>query len=245
VERLLAFYRIGSSVGAVIALLVANAIPLIGVLSFGWNVWTILIVYWLENGIVGVFNVLRMLKAEGPSDVSTGRMTMNGRPIDAGAKASLVPFFVLHYGIFWTVHGIFVLTLPVFGSMAPDGGPGADMTSGFDPATIALAVIALTISHGVSYYVNFLRRGEYRRVSAAGQMFAPYGRLVVLHLTIIVGGIAIATTGAPAAAIAILVVLKTVMDLGFHLTAHRKIAAAAPSPLSRDKAKMNEHEPSA
>jgi hypothetical protein len=181
VERLLAWYRIGSSVGAVIALLVANAIPLVGVLFFGWNVWTILIVYWLENGIVGVFNVLRMLKAEGPGDADTGRMTMNGRPIDAGAKASLIPFFVLHYGIFWTVHGIFVLILPVFGATAPDGGPGADMTSGFDPATIALAVIALTISHGVSYYVNFLRGGEYRRVSAAGQMFAPYGRLVVLH----------------------------------------------------------------
>ena len=37
-------------------------------LVFGWNVWTILIVYWLENGIVGVFNVLKMLKAEGPTD---------------------------------------------------------------------------------------------------------------------------------------------------------------------------------
>ena len=227
-ERLLAFYRVGSSVGAVIALLVANAIPLVGVLFFGWNVWTILIVYWLENGIVGVFNVLRMLKAEGTDDESTGRMTMNGRPVDSNAKASLIPFFCMHYGIFWVVHSIFVLTLPIFGSMAPDG-EGADMTSGFDLATIVLAVIALTISHGVSYYVNFLRGGEYQRVSAAGQMFAPYGRLIVLHMTIIVGGIAIATTGAPAAAIAILVVLKTVMDLGFHLTAHRKIAAGAPS----------------
>ena len=28
----------------------------------------ILIVYWLENGIVGVFNVLKILRAEGPMD---------------------------------------------------------------------------------------------------------------------------------------------------------------------------------
>ena len=40
-------------VGAVVALIVANLIPLIGVLFFGWSVWNILIVYWLENGIVG------------------------------------------------------------------------------------------------------------------------------------------------------------------------------------------------
>ena len=53
-------------------------------------------------------------------------------------------------------------------------------------------------------------------------MFAPYGRLVVLHMTIIFGGMAIAFTGAPAAAVAILVVLKTALDVGFHLAEHRK-----------------------
>ena len=53
VERLLAWYRLTSSVGAVVALVVANAIPLVGVLFLGWNVWNILVVYWLENGIVG------------------------------------------------------------------------------------------------------------------------------------------------------------------------------------------------
>jgi hypothetical protein len=53
-------------------------------------------------------------------------------------------------------------------------------------------------------------------------MFSPYGRLMVLHITIIVGGMAIAFTGAPAAALAILVVLKTFMDIGFHLAEHRK-----------------------
>ena len=30
------------------------------------------------------------------------------------------------------------------------------MTTGVEPATILLAVIALTISHGVSYWFNFL-----------------------------------------------------------------------------------------
>ena len=69
-DRLIAWYRVGSSVGAVVALIVANAIPLFGVLFLGWNVWNILIMYWLENGIVGVFNVLKMLRAEGPTDPS-------------------------------------------------------------------------------------------------------------------------------------------------------------------------------
>jgi hypothetical protein len=256
VERLIAWYRLRSSVGAVAALLVANAIPLVGVLFFGWNVWTILIVYWLENGIVGGYNILKILKAEGEPGTVASTMTMNGRPIGTGAaaKASLIPFFVLHYGMFWLVHGIFVLTLPVFAGIGSEVGgivtdpavgplpsglvvdpglleptPGSDagssMTTGVSLPTIIVAVIALTISHGASFYLNFLRGGEYRRVSPQAQMFAPYGRLVVLHLTIIFGGIAISFLGAPQAAIAVLVGLKTMLDLGFHLAEHRRTAA--------------------
>ena len=221
-ERILAWYRLTSSVGAVVALIVANAVPLLGVLFLGWTVWTILIVYWLENGIVGAFNIAKLAKAQGPYEGSTSNMRLNGRSMDsfANARSGLIPFFILHYGIFWAVHGVFVLTLPVFGGVSGD----ADMTLGADPLTILFAVVALTISHGVSYVFNFIGRGEYLRVSPAQQMFAPYGRLVVLHVTIIVGAIAIGMTGAPEAALVVLVVLKTVMDIGFHLSEHRTAA---------------------
>ena len=223
-DRLLAWYRVTSSVGAVVALIVANAIPLFGVAFLGWNVWTILIIYWLENGVVGAYNVLRMTKAQGPDSGGATTWRVNGRPASAMSKAGLIPFFVMHYGIFWVVHGVFVLAFPVFGAMGDGTDP--DLAAGFESAPIPFAVVALAISHGVSYWLNFLRGGEYKRVSASGQMFAPYGRLVVLHITIIFGGLAISMTGAPAAAVTILVGLKTLMDLGFHLAEHRR---AGPS----------------
>lgn len=223
-DRLLAWYRVSSSVGAVVALVVANAIPLFGVLFLGWNVWTILIIYWLENGVVGVYNVLRMAMAQGQGSSGATSWRVNGQPASAMSKAGIIPFFIIHYGIFWLVHGVFVFTFPVFGGMGDRTDP--DLATGFEFAPIPFAVVALAISHGVSYWLNFLRGGEYRRVSAQGQMFAPYGRLVVLHITIIFGGLAISMTGAPAAAVAILVGLKTLMDLGFHLAEHRR---AGPS----------------
>ena len=250
-DRILGWYRVASSTGAVIALIVANAIPLFGALFLGWNVWMILIVYWLENGIVGFFNVLKMLRAEGQADpTATATWQMNGKPMSAVGRGAIVSFFVMHYGLFWVVHGVFVFTMPLFAGLgsdigampplAPDGGqvvdgvflpgaspgasPGDEMTAGFQVGAVLLAVVALAISHGLSYWFNYLGRREYRRASAAGQMFAPYGRLVVLHITIILGGMAIAVTGAPAAALAILVVLKTLLDIGFHLAEHRKRA---------------------
>jgi hypothetical protein len=194
----------------------------------------ILIVYWLENGVVGVFNVLKMTKAQGPVGDDTTSWRVNGRPATDMTKAGLIPFFVMHYGIFWLVHGVFVWMLPVFGSMESETAT-VDMTTGFQPLTIPFAVLVLAISHGLSYWFNFIKGGEYLRTSAAAQMFAPYGRLMVLHVTIIIGGMAIAFTGAPAAAVAILVGLKTVMDVGFHLAEHRKVAVLPPGTVASSR----------
>lgn len=227
-ERLIAWYRVGSSYGALVALIVANLIPLAGVLFLGWSVWQILIIYWLENGIVGVFNVLKMLKAEGTGFASTESFRMNGRSPVGQGKAALIPFFCLHYGIFWFVHGVFVLMLPLFGASETGGESSFGTTP--DPFVLVAAVVALSISHGLSYLFNFVGGGEYQRVSAAQQMGKPYGRLVVLHVTIILGAMAIIFTGAAIAALAILVLLKIALDIGLHLAEHRDLYTAPPKP---------------
>lgn len=220
-ERLVGWYRVTSSTAAVVALVVANLIPLAGVLFLGWNVWAILVLYWLENGVVGGYNVARIIRAEGDSTGTDSLVRVKGAPSGAMAKAAIVPFFLVHYGIFWTVHGVFVLTLPLFGAI----GGSSDLVADIDPLTIVLALGALVISHGVSFWFNYLGRGEYRTANPMAQMFAPYGRLVVLHVTIIFGAFAIAFLGAPAIVVAILVGLKTVLDLGFHLAEHRRRGA--------------------
>jgi len=215
VDRIVAWYRLGSSIWAVVALVVANLIPLIGVLFFGWSVWNILVIYWLENGIVGLINVLKMAVATGDEVTPGVTFMVNGRPATSATKMGLIPFFIVHYGIFWFVHGIFVLTLPAFFSLMSDDG----MTLDIGP--VVFAALGLAISHGLSFWWNFLHGGEYRRTTAAALMFAPYKRLVALHITIIFGAFAVMFTGAPAAAVAVLVAIKTAIDLGLHLAEHR------------------------
>ena len=219
------------------ALLVAfNLVPLVGVLLWGWNVATILVLYWVENGIVGLLNVPKMLLANGPDEPPTRTVDVRGvGPVSVPRrgpveKAALIPFFLIHYGIFWVVHGVFVFTLPLFFTMrsAPfdpgqaEIGPIAPILGSAGPnlGAVGLAVIGLAISHGASFLINFVGRGEYRLVSTARQMFAPYGRLVILHLTILFGAFVSLTIGSPIGAIIVLVVLKTIVDLRFHLREH-------------------------
>lgn len=48
---------------AVISLLITNLAPLIGVMFYGWDVSQIILLYWFENVVVGIYNVAKMLFA--------------------------------------------------------------------------------------------------------------------------------------------------------------------------------------
>jgi hypothetical protein len=245
VARLLRLFRITSSVTAVVLLVVFNLVPLAGVLWWGWNVYALLILYWLENGIIGAINVAKIRRAEGTAGSGVATFRMSGQATQS--KAAMVGFFVMHYGIFWAVHGIFVFTLPLFlglGSVAADVGDGLTPTvrpdgsvalDGLFPSVdaglrwdvIVVGGIGLAISHVASYFLNFVGRGEYRRVSPAAQTMAPYGRLLVLHMTIILGALFSGFAGSPVGAVAVLVVAKTVLDLVLHVAEHRRAGGGA------------------
>src|SRR5512140_863217 len=251
--RLFDLYRRTTQSRTAIALVLANAIPLAGVLFFGWSLWTSLVLYWVESGIVGVWNIPRILLAEGV--LLRGKVGVGYRPwavakAPAVGRTGLAVFFTFHYGLFWLVHGVFVLIIPAF--MGAFGGSGSiDLVPLFpgdpssplvpspapvgpfgaiDLAAVAVAAIGLFVSHGASFVFNYLGRGEYRTVAAAAQTLAPYGRLVVLHMTILLGGFVIAFIGAPIGMLVLLVVLKTGLDLTAHLREHRPLSVAVAHP---------------
>jgi hypothetical protein len=245
--RAFGLYRRTAAERSAVVLVVANAIPLVGVLFFGWSLWTILVTYWIENGIVGFWNVPRLLVAgAAPVEEQPGgglrddlavtlRMARSGLADDG--RRGLVGFFIVHYGIFWLVHGVFVLSLPDVVFQAPGAATGEPLPSLGTAATAGfgeilwpyalLAAVGLFISHGASFFLNFVRRGEYRRTTTSAQMFGPYPRLIVLHLTILIGGAAIAEIGAPVAALVVMIALKTFFDLTVHVLQHRGRLVAA------------------
>ena len=235
--RLFSLYQIASAPAAIALLIASNLLPIVGVLFWGWNLWSIIILYWIENGIVGALNVPKMLLAQGDA----------GSPMSGlGGRIYLTGFFCVHYGIFWLVHGIFVwVALPAFAgflSFADGGGTfplggvdGGFMTSGpfallgvgdavasTGPRTDVLiwGSLALLASHLASFFLNFIGRREYLTRSIGVQMFAPYTRVVVLHLTILFGAFVTAFIGQPIGALVILVGLKTLLDLRLHLREH-------------------------
>jgi hypothetical protein len=238
---------------AVAALIAVNLIPLVGVLLLGWRLSDLMLLYWLENGIIGGFTVLKILTSrpspDAPGSVRSEVVVTGQRgslPHWLGAAGTAV-FFTFHYGVFWTVHGVFVRLFfgsdagPFGGAWSGPGLPGSPfgglpmVVEPVGPAVGAvgggfvLALLSLVVSHGTSYVVNYLGRGEDRSLSPLELMHQPYGRVIVLHVTILFGGFLAMFLGQPLLSLVLLVALKTGVDLQAHLREHGR----EPSGIAR------------
>jgi len=198
---------------SLLALIGANLIPLAGVFFFGWDVTLIVLLYWSENLIAGFYNILKMalLKID--------------RPLKNTGKLFIIPFFCLHYGAFCAVHGLF---LTVFFKISESSSlfPANQETWPLHlvfiqilfnviakiwasrPPEMIWALIGLTISHGISFWENFILGGEYKTSSLKKLMHQPYQRIIVMHIAIIAGGIFVMKLNSPMPLMIILILLK-------------------------------------
>lgn len=205
---------------SVIVLIVANFIPLLGVLFSGWDVHRILHLYWAENVAVGIVSVLKIL---------TNRSGGVGRP----PKIFLAGFFAVHYGFFCFGHSVFVFN--ALGDSPPSfGAPWEGAVTYLGSHRLLFA--GFLASHLFSYFTNYLGRGEAMELSVGKVMTQPYRRIFVLHVTIIFGGMAVMMLGGSAALVAILVIVKTAGDIFFHLKEHAEADAVRTENQNRGRA---------
>jgi hypothetical protein len=211
---------------AIQVLVVANLVPLFGVFFLGWDAAAIVLLYWIENLIIGFSNILRMIlvKVESP-----------GKQFQ---KLLMIPFFCVHFGGFCAVHGFFLLTFFKIGSDLDAFGPGEPWMGPFvflqllysvvmqlwksRPPGLEWPVLGLAVSHGLSFVKNFLFGQEYLSLKLNEIMMRPYKRIVLMHVAIIAGGVFIMMLGSPVALLCVLIFLKIGMDIWLHVKSHRQ-----------------------
>jgi hypothetical protein len=198
----------------VVALVVANVLPLVGVAISGWSAGDLILLYWAENIIVGFYNLLRMLTARGADKVG------------CGGRAFIAIFFCVHFGGFCAGHGVFVMMLSGVGE------EGAAQ----DKVWLALPLAGLFVSHGISFVRNFIMGGERLRAKVGQLMARPYARIVMLHVAIIAGAAPVMALESPFPLLALLVAFKIGIDIKLHNRSHtpradeKGVSRAAPDP---------------
>ncbi len=183
----------------VLAVLVINLIPAACVLFFGWSALALLLLYWAENVVLGVINAFKMTTISLTSGVGNAMMAL-----------FIIPFFVIHYGAFCAGHGFFTVLL-VGGALQGADPFDAVRHIWSDRWNYVAPLLAMSAFH-LTAFVQWMRSGAWKGASLNTQMGEPYGRIIIMHVTILFGGALVVMLGQPAAAVALLAVLKTLFE---------------------------------
>ncbi len=180
-----------------VMLILANLIPVAGTVFFGWRLGDVMVLYWAESAVIGFYNLCKLAVIDRWLALFTGT------------------FFIAHFGAFMAVHFLFIWTLFVKGLDYSGGGDLGEVARHFVGLWPALA--ALLLSHGISFFINFIGRREYLGRSSRDQMSEPYSRIVFMHITLIFGGGLALLLGSPAPVILLVIAVKVVVDVRGHI----------------------------
>jgi hypothetical protein len=195
--------------------LLVNAIPAVGVFAFGWSVGVLLILFWVENLLGVLFAALRLHLHQRRSTDPLYRdpnaapsMTVNGKAVRFSSHARGFLSMALPFAL---AHGVFAILLPFAFAQDKGGVNAALWTPRWDDLQIGAALIALTLLLDLLIDLPRLARQPAARVKA--QADARMGRVIALHVVIIFGAIATAKFESPYGMLAVMLGLKTLVDL--------------------------------
>lgn len=202
-------------------LVIVNLIPILGVTFLSWEPRMVLLLYWAETGIIGVFNIMKMLYQGYSGGVG---------PFFLSLFLSL--FFTVHYGAFMAGHGFFlffILFTPIInrGSM-PESEIDAILEKTISDLQVSniwefmnsewFTLALLVVSHAVAFYLFVIKESKSDEGALGETMFAPYKRITLMHILIIFGALAVTLTqGDISLYIYLFIALKIVFDLRAHI----------------------------
>lgn len=185
-----------------LVLIIANLVPVAGTMFLGWNLSDVMVLYWAESAVIGLFNIAKIIV------------------IGRWAALLAVPFFMGHFGGFMAVHFLFIFTFFVKGLDGMNGGAGDLAEVGLLFVSLWPALAALFASHAWSFFSNFMGRGEFRRRTVKDQMSEPYSRIIFMHLVLIIGGGLSMILGQAAPVLVGVIALKVFFDVKAHIKEH-------------------------
>jgi hypothetical protein len=213
-----------------VALVLANLFVALQTLRHEWGYYEAMLVFWIEVMILGAFNVLRLMIVGVFGAEPLGSWA--ARWVDLGSRLNRlfytligVGFFVVKFGGFALVIGLFVVLLPAL--LTPEGESGSVSVHRALRAAgpgLLLAAAVLGVSHAVSFVRDFVVGREYQGLTIMSLAFRPYARMSlvggVLLLGILAAGL-LPGRGRETTFAVVMVLLKLGADALSHSLEHR------------------------
>jgi hypothetical protein len=223
-DRADAAQPLGPSALAALSLLAANAGMLFLYFWLELTLFELVVVYWFEALWVGLFSGLKLLTASLFGDPFENRWV----DVSAGVSILLSLFAIAKSGVAFLFLISVTFVALVVAQQELTGIDGTQFVKGQLPMLLKCSLIFLA-GHGLSFVINFLALGEYRRARFVTLLWLPFKRAIALFVTIVAAlyamrqwpGVLTYTSFA-----AVLIVVKLGWDLLLHWMERRSFKAA-------------------
>ena len=194
-----------------LALLAVNAIPAAGWFIEGWSAGTTLVVYWFENVAVCLFVAARIIATRRASPRRGHFKYQAPKSAGRSSQTSFLSGFLVTSLVFSAAHGVF-LGLILF-MLAHNG---QDHLAGVAWHQVRNGCIGVLVILAIEFAVDLpaLRRWTFWQVEQIANR--SLGRVVVVHLTLVLGMFGAVMTDA-SALFGVFIVLKTLNALSMAL----------------------------
>lgn len=193
----------------VLVLILANSLPIFGVLFFGWRIFPIMALYWAENLVFALFTIIKIATLP------------YRKPLGWLKNLFYIPYFCLAYGFFILIDGWAVVVL-FSGNTQPELSNAVSIINTLKYYQIGLALLALLVSHGVFYYLNYKGERQQTKTTLDQLVYDPYTRITVMQLILLFGGFLVKTLGEVPGLIP-LILVKIYIDIVSHQKHQAKI----------------------
>ena len=202
--------QVGFTKLSTLSLIFSNLLVIFFAVVDKLSAYDVLWVYWLQSVIIGIFNFIRMITLKEFSTEGFRQGNKQALPTKA-TKISSAVFFLFHYGFFHFVYAMFLMGF-------------SDFTQSSAQSSGTSYFIYSAGMFFISYLIEFINSNKEKSEALPNIgyiMFAPYARIIPMHLTIIFGGFIGAagsffSTNTNLAVIFLFVGIKTVVDLLTH-----------------------------
>lgn len=186
-----------------VGIMVASLLPLAGVIFFNWDLKSVMLIYWLESLISGAFVALKLY------------IRPPWHPGLLFARIFVLSFYLLFWLGFVVAHLLVILVL--FHPGGPEAFEFPDRFEAFITMVFAewmlLPAAILLLTYGWQFIRDWLLAAGWQRVSELRLLGGLLGRVIVIHIILVVGGYVVLTFGQPLILLFMLIAAKLGMDL--------------------------------
>ena len=180
-----------------IVLVIANIVAVINLVMRGEPAASILVAYWLQMMIIGFWNIARLIV------------------IARWAAFLYVPIFILMYLSIVNIFGL------IAGMLLDDQMRGTAWHQNFSLWNYAVPAAVFFVSHGYSFYVNFIGGREFENTKWDTQIGQPILRAMPMWLAALAGAVIGGFLGAASVVVVLFVLpVKLTLDLLGHFAEH-------------------------